>query len=82
MLKQAKDKVSKLDQNVQNRILLREGDMRGFDLDQTFNLITIPYRAFLHLMTVGDQKQALYSIHRHLTDEGKLVFNVLIPTSI
>jgi hypothetical protein len=53
--------------------------MRSFDLGCRFNLILIPYRAFLHLLTVEDQKQALSCIHAHLIEGGKLVFNVFDP---
>lgn len=80
MLKAAKDKVAKLDEDAQARIMLYEGDMRTFELDQKFNLITIPFRAFLHMTTVEDQMAALYSVHSHLADDGMFVFNIFDPS--
>ena len=38
----------------------------SFSLGQRFKLVTIPYRAFLHLLTDEDQRQALRCIRDHL----------------
>jgi hypothetical protein len=59
MLAIARQKVAGLPEETQKRIQLVEGDMRDFDLGRRFSLILIPFRAFLHLLTVEDQKQAL-----------------------
>lgn len=80
MLAVARGKIAALPADVQRRITLREGDMRGFDLGRTFPLVTIPYRAFLHLLTVEDQRRTLACIHRHLDDGGRLVLNVFDPS--
>ena len=58
---------------------LVQGDMRDFSLGQRFNLVIIPFRGFLSLMTVEDQMRTLENIKRHLTPAGKLVFNVFVP---
>lgn len=79
MLSIAKGKVPKLSVDTQQRIELVEGDMRDFSLEQQFKLIMIPYRAFLHLMTPEDQRQALACIREHLTDDGRLVLNMFDP---
>jgi ubiquinone/menaquinone biosynthesis C-methylase UbiE len=79
MLAIARQKVAALPEETQNRLQLVEGDMRRFDLGRRFPLILIPFRAFLHLLTVEDQKQALASIRSHLTDGGRLVFNIFDP---
>jgi len=79
MLSVARDKVALLPTEVQNRIELVEADMRDFSLGRKFKLITIPYRAFLHLMTPEDQKAALKTIKEHLDDDGRLVFNIFDP---
>jgi SAM-dependent methyltransferase len=63
----------------QRRIELVEGDMRHFSLERHFKLVIIPFRAFLHLLTPKDQRQALACIREHLTDDGRLVFNVFDP---
>src|SRR5207253_2377433 len=52
MLDIARRKVAALPEETQRRIELTEGDMRHFDLGRRFSLVLIPYRAFLHLLTV------------------------------
>ena len=79
MLSIARQKVSGLKVEIQRRIELIEGDMRNFSLHQRFKLIMIPYRAFLHLLTPETQRQALCCIHKHLMDDGLLIFNIFDP---
>lgn len=79
MLAVARQKVAALPRETQACIQLIEGDMKRFDLEQRFSLILIPFRAFLHLLRVEDQKQALACIHAHLIEGGRLVFNVFDP---
>lgn len=80
MLAVARGKVAKLAPEIQARIQLVQGDMRDFDLERKFTLAMIPYRAFLHLLTVEDQLRALRSIRDHLADGGKLILNVFDPS--
>ncbi len=79
MLSIARKKIARLPETTRKRIELIEGDMRSFALDQRFNLIIIPFRSFLHLMTSEDQRQALGRIRDHLADDGRLVFNIFDP---
>ncbi len=79
MLSIARQKISGLSAETQQRIELVEGDMRDFSWGQRFQLIMIPYRAFLHLLTPKDQRRALTCIREHLTDNGYLVFNIFDP---
>jgi SAM-dependent methyltransferase len=79
MLTLLRQKLTKLSPDVQGRVSLIEGDMRDFDLAERFPLAIIPYRAFLHLLTAKAQRQALTCIREHLTDEGRLIFNVFDP---
>jgi SAM-dependent methyltransferase len=79
MLEIARKKVSLLDKDIQSHIQLIEDDMRTFALEQRFKLIIIPYRAFLHLLTAGDQKKALNNIREHLEEKGLLIFNIFDP---
>ncbi len=58
---------------------LMHADMRDFALDQQFDLVTIPFRGFLALLSVEDQIRALARIREHLTPDGRLVFNVFVP---
>ena len=65
---------------VQARVRLHHGDMRDFHLDRTFPLVTVPFRAFQHLMSVEDQRRALRGIRAHLTDGGRLVLDLFNPS--
>src|SRR3989304_4574878 len=49
-----------------------DGDMRDFRLDERFGLVIIPFRSFLHLLTVADQKACLAHIREHLAEGGRL----------
>ena len=64
---------------VRSRVRLVEGDMRHFELGRTFNLVTLPFRPFQHLTTVGDQIACLDCIHRHLETGGKLILDIFNP---
>jgi len=79
MLDVARQRISRCDAEVQKRVELIDGDMRDFWLGRRFERILIPFRSFLHLLTVEDQKQALRRIHEHLTDNGRFVFNIFDP---
>src|SRR3990167_6577837 len=56
-----------------------DGDMRDFRLDERFGLVIIPFRSFLHLLTVADQKACLAHIREHLAEGGRLALNVFNP---
>ena len=79
MLAILRQKLTKLSPEVQGRVALVEGDMRDFEREERFPLVIIPYRAFLHLLTAKAQRQALTCIREHLTDDGRLIFNVFDP---
>ena len=64
---------------VQSKVMLVEGDMRDFDLPESFHLVTMPFRPFQHLIEVEDQLACLDCIHRHLADDGKVVVDVFNP---
>ncbi len=75
MLELAKENVSKLSNEVQERINLVAGDMRNFSLNNRFNTILIPYRAFHHILTPEDQRKSLLCINEHLLDNGLLIIH-------
>lgn len=54
-------------------------DMRDFTLPQRYELATIPFRSFMHLLTTADQIQALRCIRQHLEPGGRLVMNLFYP---
>jgi len=66
-------------QEVQSRVRVVEGDMRQFELDQTFQLVTLPFRPFQHLVTVEEQLACLGCLRRHLRGGGKLILDIFNP---
>src|SRR6266404_4249764 len=80
MLSMCRKNLSKEPVEVQSRVIdLIEGDMRQFNLNRKFNLITIPFHPFCHLLTTEDQLRCLTTINHHLNDGGKLVFDLYTP---
>ncbi len=55
------------------------GDMRNFSFNEKFDLIIIPFRSFLCLLSVEDQVRTLINIKRHLSNKGKLILNFFVP---
>jgi len=66
--------------DVRARVHTVQGDMRRFELDQQFEFVIIPYRAFLHNLTEADQLACLTCVRRHLAPGGMLAFNVFHPS--
>lgn len=67
-------------EDVRARVTLVHRDMRDFDLGRTFPLITLPFRAFQHLLTVEDQIACLASVHRHVAHEGRFIVDLFNPS--
>ncbi len=64
---------------VADKITWIEGDMRTFVATPPVNLVTIPFRSFLHMTTTEDQLGALRGAHASLRSGGRLALNVFIP---
>ena len=79
MLRKCQEKLEKQSVEVQKRVKLVRGNMTGFDTGETYQLITIPFRAFQHLISVEDQKGCLTSINKHLAPGDLLIFDVFHP---
>ncbi|ERI09639.1 class I SAM-dependent methyltransferase [Aneurinibacillus aneurinilyticus] len=65
---------------VNDKITFIHDDMRTFELGRTFQLAMIPYRSFLHLLSVKEQMAALRQVSKHLAEGGLLALNVFVPT--
>ncbi len=59
---------------------LSVADMRDVTMPRRYALITIPFRAFQHLLTTADQVAALRCMREHLESGGALVFDVFFPS--
>ena len=64
---------------VADRMTWITADMRTFVATPTVDLVTVPFRSFLHLQTTADQLQALASIRTSLRSGGRLVLNFFTP---
>jgi SAM-dependent methyltransferase len=56
-----------------------KADMADFRLEQQFGLVIIPFRSYLLLLTVEEQKSCLRCIHDHLVEGGRLALNFFNP---
>ncbi|MFC4077729.1 class I SAM-dependent methyltransferase [Salinithrix halophila] len=77
MLARAQQKAEGM--GLSNRCRWVESDMTRLNLEDRFPLVIIPYRSFLHLLTVRDQVAALTQVRQHLSEDGLFVFNIFIP---
>ena len=56
-----------------------QADVTQFDPPRSYDLVIIPFRAFLHLMTIDDQLAALSNVREALSDDGQLALNFFPP---
>jgi len=80
MLDTCRERLAAEHPEVQSRVTLIQGDMRSFDLGCRFDMVTIPFRPFQHLVTVDDQLACLGAVRRHLSKTGRFVFDVFNPS--
>jgi SAM-dependent methyltransferase len=59
---------------------LRLGDLRRPPVDERVQLVTCPFRAFLHLSSDEERLQALGGVQRLLEPGGRFVFDVFAPS--
>lgn len=76
MLRIAREKLAKETAAVGRCVILKRGDMRNFELKQSFPFIYIPASTFDHNITVEEQKQTLSCIYKHLEKNGTLAFDL------
>lgn len=58
---------------------VRQADMTDFDPDREYALVIVPFRTFLHNLTVADQQAALRNFRAALAPEGRLALNFFVP---
>jgi len=80
MLARCRHKLASEAEEVRSRVVLSQGDMRSFRFDTKFQLVTIPFRPFQHLAAVEEQLSCLESIHRALTEGGRLILDLFNPS--
>jgi SAM-dependent methyltransferase len=58
---------------------LRVGDLRSPPVAERVPLVLVPFRAYLHLLTDDERRQALAAARELLLPGGRLVFDVFAP---
>ena len=76
MLRVAREKLAQETEGVKNRVVLKKGDMRNFELGQPFPFIYIPASTFDHNVTIEDRKRTLNCVFRHLEQNGRFAFDL------
>ncbi len=79
MLKVCRESLAREPDEVRDRVTLVREDMRDFQLDARFNLITLPFRPFQHLLEVREQVACLTCVHLLLEKDGLLVLDLFNP---
>lgn len=80
MLDMCRERLEQEPEEVRSRAQVFQADMRDFDLDRTFSLITTPFRSFQHLITVEEQISCLECANRHLVEGGRLILDIFNPS--
>jgi len=81
MLRIARKKLNRETDAVRRRMVLKTGDMKDFDLNQSFPFIYIPASTFDHNITVEERKQTLNCIYNHLEKNGTFALDLEQATS-
>lgn len=76
MLKVAGEKLAKESEAVRGRVVLKRGNMKNFELNQSFPFIYIPASTFDHNITVEDRKGTLKCVYKHLKKNGTFAFDL------
>ncbi|MBI3725807.1 class I SAM-dependent methyltransferase [bacterium] len=76
MLALARKKLQAAPADVQALATFSRADMRSFSLGKRFDLVTFPYRTFMHLLEPEEQRAALACAREHLESKGRLALDV------
>jgi SAM-dependent methyltransferase len=76
MLARCREKLAAQPAEVRARVRLVHGSMTNFDVAEKFALVTTPFRAFQHLISMDDQLACLRCAHRHLAPGGRLILDM------
>ena len=76
MLARCREKLAAQPAEVRERVHLVHSSMTNFDLAAKFALVTTPFRAFQHLISIDDQLASLRCVHRHLAPGGQLILDM------
>ncbi|MDF1501033.1 MAG: class I SAM-dependent methyltransferase [Anaerolineales bacterium] len=80
MLSVCRQRLQEEDGQVRSNVELIEGDMRTVEVGARFNLVTSPFRAFQHLLTVEAQIRTIRNAFSHLQPGGHFILDVFNPS--
>lgn len=76
MLEQARARVAAQAEAVRARIALVRGDMTGFDLRQTFDLVFLPFFTLAHVPAGAAWKNTFRAVARHMADHARAAIHL------
>jgi SAM-dependent methyltransferase len=79
MIARCNEKLAAEPENVRRRATVHFGDLRAFDIGETFSLAIAPFRVLQQLSTIDEQLAFFSSAARHLEPGGRLVLDVFNP---
>ena len=82
MLALLRERLSEEPEVVRGRVEIVEDDIRELDLGSRYALILVPFYTFNYLLTPQDQRTALNRLAAHLSAEGCLLIDVLLPLTL
>ncbi len=82
MLEQARERLARLPRKTQERMELREGDLRRVRLRRKFPLVIAPFNVWMHLYTREEIERGLATVRHHLAPGGRFAFDVLLPDPV
>jgi SAM-dependent methyltransferase len=77
MLAEARRKGAEIEKEIEIEWLA--GDMRDFELGETFPLIILPANTLGHLLTLEDFEACMSSVKRHLRPGGRFALDMFVP---
>ena len=76
MLAKCREKLQKQPKEVRERVKLVHGTITSFKLEESFGLITTPFRSFQHLISLEEQLACLRCANNHLSMGGMLILDL------
>jgi len=64
---------------VRSAVRLETADIRGFALDERFDLVAVPFNTLAYLHTREEQLACLRAARAHLAPDGAFAFDLLVP---
>ena len=79
MLAKCQEKLNEQPKDVQTRVRLIQVNMTSFVTGEQYSLVSIPFRAFQHLISVEQQQSCLECVRQHMIPSGLLILDLFNP---